>query len=302
MLTGRIASQSPFILLPRYAEEYGGFARRMPIKEVVGIARNATRTPEELAFAEYVSSTAQGRLMGRAINRKQIYAPENSNAPILKADQFFGTGANIDPFLLPYKSGFDRSINNFLSNGEIPFKGDRVEELMKIDANERLAAIAHIPKMLERWENLPVIYGDVYRGNDRGFAWNKGIEKPARFISASENRDVARRFGDQQIVIQSTTGRRLAGRDAEEEVLFAPNTIFRLKDNNISPVYVESGSMPMPRIPSYQELKAMSEKARRKHEALSRQQAATKLSKPPAKQAVYIPEEASFDEDGFPLF
>ena len=289
-MAGRIASQNPFILLPRYGEKYEGMARQ--IKDVIGVARQQARTPEDLAFAEYVATNTVGARLGRAINKRQVLS--NKSKPILNEDQFFGAGSTIDPFLLPYKAGFDRTINDFLSNGIVPYKGDSIERLYGIDHQDRLASIAHIPKMMERWENLPKVEGTVYRGNSPSYSWTSEQIAPLRFTSSSQNKDVAKNFmsqgemleGDagQLVNINSKTGRRLASRDWEEEVLFAPNTVFKLTldepyriasskvfngetlsqedraalDKGYNTIYSESGSVPLPTIPSYKELKEMS--------------------------------------------
>jgi hypothetical protein len=255
-MTRRIASQSPFILLPRYGEKYEGMARQ--IKDVIGVASKEARTPEELAFAEYVASNTVGARLGRAINKRQIAIDKGKS--ILNEDQFFGAGSTIDPFLLPYKSGFDRTINDYLSNNILPYKGDKVERMFGIDYQDRLAAIAHIPKIMERWENLPkVSQQNVYRGNDSNYRWTKSDMTVPRFTSASQSKNVANIFayggGSQIVNIYSQNGRRIAAKDAEQEVLFAPNSRFK---RNGYDSYVEMGASPLPKIPSYEELKQMS--------------------------------------------
>lgn len=289
-MAGRIASQAPFILLPRYGEKYEGMAKQ--IKDVIGVARQQARTPEELAFAEYVATNTVGARMGRAINKRQVNA--NGGRPILKGDEYFGAGSTIDPFLLPYKSGYDRTINDYLSSGVVPYKEDAIEKLHGIDYQDRLASIAHIPKMMERWENLPKVEDTVYRGNSSNYGWYTGQIAPSRFVSASQDKRVARAFADmaeakesvrgQLVAINSKTGRRIASRDNEEEVLFAPNAVFASTPDPIyraasekylngepiteqerqvlakgfSTTYSEIASNPMPVIPSYKELKEIS--------------------------------------------
>lgn len=253
-MTGRIASQAPFILLPRYGEKYEGMAKQ--IKDVIGVARQQARTPEELAFAEYVATNTVGARMGRAINKRQVAI--DSGKPQLKGDEYFGSGSTIDPFFLPYKAGFDRTMSDYLSNGILPYKGDRIEREFGIDYQDRLASIAHIPKMMERWENLPkVAQQNVYRGNDINYRWTEPDMAVPRFTSASQDKSVANRFGhgSQTVSIYSQNGRRIAARDAEEEVLFAPNTRFI---QNGYDSYVEMGANPLPSIPSYEELKQIS--------------------------------------------
>lgn len=285
-MAGRIASQNPFILLPRYGEKYEGMARQ--IKDVIGVARKEARTPEELAFAEYVATNTVGARMGRAINKRQIAMRPDIKGQLL-GDQFFGSGATIDPFLLPYKAGFDRTINDFLSNKVIPYKGDMVEKVAGIDYQDRLASIAHIPKMMERWENLPKVDKPVYRGiTHEDFFWTKDKEPQSRFTSASQDLGIAQRFakagrpeGGQVVTIASNTGRRLAARDGEEEVLFAPRTSFVKLTHPDLPViqgkalrgeplnekelrvlnravYMDKQVSKLPAIPSYDELKLMS--------------------------------------------
>ena len=283
-MANRIASQAPFILLPRYGEKYEGMARQ--IKDVIGVARKEARSPEDLAFAEYVASNTVGARMGRAINKRQVAV--EGNRPRLLDDQYFGAGSTIDPFFLPYKSGFDRTMSDYLGSGVLPYKGDRVEREFGIDYRDRLASIAHIPKMMERWENLPKVQGNVYRGNNADYAWTEANLTIPRLTSASQSESIARSFaggGGQKVTISSKTGRRIAAKDAEEEVLFAPNTIFSrapnpeyqeasrkysegarlgmreeriLKDGDKLNYYVESGSLPIPKIPGYDELKQMS--------------------------------------------
>jgi len=285
-MAGRIASQSPFILLPRYGEKYEGMAKQ--IKDVIGVARKEARTPEDLAFAEYVATNTVGARMGRAINKRQVAMRPDIKGQLLN-DQFFGSGATIDPFFLPYKAGFDRTINEFLSNKVIPYKGDMVEKVAGIDYQDRLASIAHIPKMMERWENLPKVEKTVYRGiRDENFFWTKDKEPQSRFTSASQNLGIAQRFAKagspergQVVTIASNTGRRLAAKDGEEEVLFAPRTSFvklthpdlliiqdkalrgeplTEKESRVlsRTVYMDKKVSKLPEIPSYDELKLMS--------------------------------------------
>lgn len=285
-MTGRIASQAPFILLPRYGEKYEGMARQ--IKDVIGVARQQARSPEDLAFAEYVASNTVGARMGRAINRRQVAMRPDIKGQLLN-DQYFGAGTTIDPFFLPYKAGFDRTINDFLSSRIIPYKGDMVEKVAGIDYQDRLASIAHIPKMMERWENLPKVEKAVHRGiADDRFFWTKDKEPQARFTSASQDLGIAQRFaqagrpeGGQIVTIASNTGRRLAAKDGEEEVLFAPMTSFvKLTHPNFPviqekafrgeplsekeskilnrTVYMDKKVSSLPPIPSYDELKLMS--------------------------------------------
>jgi len=272
-MTGRIASQAPFILLPRYGEKYEGMAKQ--IKDVIGVARQQARTPEELAFAEYVASNTVGARMGRAINKRQVAIHNGRN--LMLHDQYFGSGSTIDPFFLPYKAGFDRTMSDYLGSGILPYRGDRVERDFGIDYQDRLASIAHIPKMMERWENLPKIQGDVYRGNNRNFPWTEPNLTIPRLTSSSQKELIAEGFaadGGQKVRITSKTGRRLAAKDNEEEVLFAPNTMFT-RIANVEPqasrkyfedtggrldYYAETGSLPIPKIPSYDELKQMSSK------------------------------------------
>jgi hypothetical protein len=176
-----------------------------------------------------------------------------------------------------------------LSNKIIPYKGDMIEKTVGIDYQDRLASIAHIPKMMERWENLPKVDKPVYRGIAQDdFFWAKNREPQSRFTSASQDLDIAQRFakagrpeGGQVVTIASNTGRRLAARDGEEEVLFAPRTNFvRLTHPDIGSiqskvakgeplsereskilsrnVYMDTKVSKLPAIPSYDELKLMS--------------------------------------------
>lgn len=276
-MTGRIASQAPFILLPRYGDRYKGMAKQ--IRDVVHNARQEVRSPDDLAFAEYVANTAQGRIIGRAVNKKMIDKSANGEKPTLAADAYFAAGSTIDPFFLPYKNTLNQAMNRFLRSGEIPYKGDLVEREKGIDYQDRLAAIAHIPKMMERWENLPKVDKEVYRGNDRLFAWRKSIETPKGFTSASEKWDTASihgQFGQGQMLnIQSKTGRRIASKDGEAEIIFAPGTQFSKVDGNSQEAtYQEVGRIPMSPIPTYDELKSLSEKRRIASQSMFEKQAA----------------------------
>lgn len=267
-MTRRIASQAPFILLPRYGDRYEGMAKQ--IRDVIGIARKEARTPEDLEFAEYVASSTVGARMGRAINKRQIDRGKKGRfyeSPTLKPDEFWGAGESANPFFLPYKNGFDRTINEYLSDKTIPFKGDSIERIYGVDYRDRLASIAHIPKMMEKWENLPKVQGDVYRGNNNyTYRWEKQDLFAPRFTSASLDDGIARGFAGssgQTVTIASRSGRRIATKDLEKEVLFAPNTMFRrVEGDDKQARYEEIGMQPIGRIPNYDELKELSENAR----------------------------------------
>jgi hypothetical protein len=186
-------------------------------------------------------------------------------------------------------------MNDFLSSRIIPYKGDMVEKVAGIDYQDRLASIAHIPKMMERWENLPKVEKTVHRGiADDRFFWTKDKEPQARFTSASQDLGIAQRFaqagrpeGGQVVTIASNTGRRLAVKDGEEEVLFAPMTSFvklthpdlhivqnkALKGETLTEkesrilnrtVYMDKQVSKLPAIPSYEELKVLSKQYGRK--------------------------------------